>query len=182
MNKIEFKDVFDLDQSYIMKVLNWRNQDFVRLKMVNQDVISKENHLNYMKKIFGREDNKIFVGFINGEVFGIVTCKVEDVNIDYGYYLVNEELIGMGFGMLMEYFSINYVFDKFDINKIKIKVLDNNKKVISLHEKFGFEISGDLNIDERNFVIMTLSRDVWNEKKGKHKAVIYKVFNVNTSL
>ncbi|MCT4631829.1 MAG: GNAT family N-acetyltransferase [Firmicutes bacterium] len=182
MNKVEFKDVFDIDESYILRVLAWRNQEFVRSKMVSKDIISEKDHLNYMGKLVGRDDNKIFVGFINGEAFGIVTCKVEDTNIDYGYYLVKEELLGMGFGMLMEYFSIKYVFDNFFVDKIKIKVLDDNKKVISLHKKFGFKVSGNITFDERSFVTMTLEKDIWEEKKERHKKIINKVFNVNTSL
>ena len=49
-SELRFKNFINLTRKEAQLVLNWRNSDRIRFKMINQDIISLENHIRQLKK------------------------------------------------------------------------------------------------------------------------------------
>ncbi|NLM05917.1 MAG: GNAT family N-acetyltransferase [Tissierellia bacterium] len=149
------------DETEIENLRTWRNQDFVREVMTNKHIISKDEHADYMNMRKNDESYKIFLLEINNNVIAVVNIWLKEKGIyEYGYYLINKNDTGKGLGKVMEYYSIEKIFE-LGAEIIEAMVLDFNDKVIKLHERSGYKI---YKLVDRE-VIMRLDRDTWEVKK-----------------
>ena len=182
---INFKNVFDTPFSD--KLRTWRNQDFVRLKMVNQDVITEEQHIKYLEKIRKDEKSKIYIAFDNAVPFGVVifTINAEENYIEPAQYLINESFLGKGYGKIIKYAQNNYIFRIFPDGEMRTKILQHNTVTLGLNHKMGAQIRctekfKDENGLTREAYVLYLNASMWQEKrpmilseiKAKHNDII----------
>lgn len=127
------------------RVRGWRNLPEVSKYMYNDHLISIEEHDKWYKQISDNESCK----------YWIIECDAKDVgvanlyNIDrknsncfWAFYIADPNVRGKGVGGFVEYFVLNYVFEKLMFNKLNCEVLEFNKPVISMHKRFGFKEEG----------------------------------------
>ena len=157
-------------------LLEWRNKDHVREKMITKDLISFESHEQYLKYIYKTKNYNVYIGFKDGEPFAVVNVweKALPKVYEYGYYLVNEKDVESGLGVILEYYAIEKIFSTVKDAIIELRTYSYNKKVVSLHKRFGYSfvrMDGDL-------CIQKLEQQTWNHRKDNIEKLIKTVYGL----
>ncbi len=176
--KYFFKNLKQLNNKYDDDLLLWRNQDYVRKMMITKKLITKEEHNNYLNKVYNSTNYNIYIGFKNNNPFGVINIWEVDPKAsiyEYGYYLINEKDLNSGLGILMEYFAIEKIFQINNKSTIKLNTFIYNKKTINLHKRFGYKTLATGN----SLCIQTLNYKYWIESKIKIKKLIDDFLNID---
>lgn len=153
-------------------VLTWRNSEAVRSQFFYQDIITKEDHLNYI-------DNKIKTGkslqFIlkdkeTDEEFGCcyfsnIEGKIAEIGIFFGV----TNFKGKGYGKeTIKRFS-EYGFNDLGFERIDTRIKSGNMPSIMSHKRAGFIENDELydkyefNCNRDEIVFMSLYKDMENK-------------------
>ncbi len=136
----------------------WRNNETIRFWMFNDDIISAEDHNNFLKLLTQSEtkaywlvkEKEIPIGVIN---FTRISWKHRNAYL--GMY-VNPQMMHKGFGKKLLHIALNIAFNFLQLHSLKLEVIEDNKVAINLYKKFGFEEEGRL----REFVY---KQGVWKD-------------------
>lgn len=189
MNKImnnhtfTFKDV--LDTPYTKQLLTWRNQEFVRKNMMDDSIISMENHEKYLEKLRTTDEQRVFVAFFDDEPVAVMTFRFNENegNIESGSYVIHEEDLNKGFGVITGYARFEYIFDKLPNGKMRTIILEHNKKNINLQKNFGCVLEGTETLiksdgtEEKAFVY-TMTKRQWERQRDKIQQLISRIVPV----
>lgn len=126
-------------------MLSWRNMPNVRANMYTRHEISYEEHLQWWARIKENprfqykmyENNSTPLGIV-----GFVDIDKTNKNSSWAFYAAPGA--PKGTGSKMEFLALEYAFHELELHKLYCEVLDFNKPVFRLHEKFGFTIEGIL--------------------------------------
>lgn len=164
-------------------MLSWRNMPNVRANMYTRHEIDLEEHLKWWDRVKESpkfeykiyENNSTPLGIV-----GFVDIDKTNKNSSWAFYAAPNA--PKGTGSKMEFLALEYAFHELELKKLHCEVLDFNKPVIRLHEKFGFTIEGILRqhhfIDERfaDIYKLGLLREEWlnhrltiREKLSSHR-------------
>ena len=102
---VNFINILELGDAYINKLRSWRNQDFVRLRMFNQEIITEEEHAGFIEYLKNNREKNYCICFMGSKPFGVLYYEFfrKINNLEFGYYLVAQEFINSGLGIVMEY-------------------------------------------------------------------------------
>ncbi len=149
--KIKFKNFVNLSKKEAKLILKWRNSDRIRLKMINKDIISLENHFQWLESLKNRKDCKYYLFYVDNTPVGVIdlTHIEEKKSCHGGSYIGNTEYLG--WGIIMGYFLAEYYYKNNPEGKIYIEVLKTNKRVY----KFNKEVMKykDLNEDDEYYYL-----------------------------
>ncbi len=178
-----FKDV--LDTSYTEQLLTWRNQEFVRKNMMDDDIISMENHEKYLERLRATDEQRVFIAFFDNEPVAVMTFRFNEGNIESGSYIIHEEDLNKGFGVITGYARFEYIFDKLPNGKMQTIILEHNKKNINLQRNFGCVLEGTETIvksdgtEEKAFVY-TMTKEQWEKQRDKIQRLISRIVPVES--
>jgi len=133
------KNFIDLSLDEHKKILKWRNSEYVSKWMINKH-ISLDEHLNFVKSL--KNSNKLY--FLVDDI-GVIYFILKDDYAEIGLYK-NPDKNRVGKILMKK--IIDYGFNYLKLDKLILYVFENNKKAISLYEKFGFK-----KIDKRENII-----------------------------
>ncbi|SHJ67008.1 UDP-4-amino-4,6-dideoxy-N-acetyl-beta-L-altrosamine N-acetyltransferase [Paramaledivibacter caminithermalis] len=177
--KITFIDITKSDNDIKQQLRYWRNQEFIRKNMFNQDIISKEDHEKFLRKLEEDDSTKVFLTFYDNRPFGVLNYHLrEEDSLEFGYYLIDEKHISSGLGAVLEYVLLNHAFYNLKVKKVYCRTLTYNKKVINLHKKFGFIVQKTLkNIIKRDgksldACMQVIYPEIWEKQRTKIKKII----------
>lgn len=155
-------------------VLAWRNQDHIRKNMYTDHIIGADEHQTWTDRMIAdpRCDYYIFehqkrpIGLV-----GFYDILSEHRRADWAFYLGVTDA-PKGAGPTMEYFAIEQLFAKHDVDKLCCEIFTFNAGVIKLHERFGFTHEGLLKAHyqkdgPQDVARMALFKEVWDETKTK---------------
>lgn len=149
--KIEFNNITTLSKAELLQILDWRNSDCVRSNMINQEIISKEAHLDYCEKLKNEKTALIFRVSVNENPRGLISFKDldhEDKTGEFGIYVVDRSNgVGISIGRLALY----YYFECLKFSDLRIMVLPHNKRAIMYYEKIL--LFKDPYVKEKEFII-----------------------------
>ena len=143
------------DQKTIM-VLRWRNSDNIRKYMYNSSIISKDDHINYIKKLKLDNNNKYFLIEQNNTNIGVIYFTNINYTLkesEFGLYS-NPSLKGVG-DILIDTI-IDYGFNILHLNKLKAEVFSNNIRAINLYKKYSFNQIGNKIVNKQKVICMEL--------------------------
>ena len=119
-------------------VLVWRNSKNVKKWMYNQENITLEEHLNYIKTLSKREDRAYFLLKGKRGYLGVVdVTNITKESAEIGIY-ANPNT--QGFGKVLMRVILAYAFEQLQLQRVEAHVYEKNKKAIALYERFGFKI------------------------------------------
>ena len=133
------KNFIDLSLDEHKKILKWRNSEYVSKWMINKH-ISLDEHLNFVKSL--KNSNKLY--FLVDDI-GVIYFILKDDYAEIGLYK-NPDKNRVGKILMKK--IIDYGFNHLKLDKLILYVFEDNKKAISLYEKFGFQ-----QIDKRENII-----------------------------
>lgn len=138
-----FGNFHHIKDSELELMRGWRNAPAVRANMYTSHEISVDEHQAWWSRTRAREDQRYFMYEKDDQKIGIVSFSAIDFlsrNCSWAFYAAPEA--PRGSGSRMEFLAIDYVFNELKMHKMYCEVLDFNKSVIKLHQKFGFQVEG----------------------------------------
>jgi len=159
------------------EILRLRNHSSIRERMVDSGIISEENHFNFILSL--KEKNAGYwvlkkENIILGSISLVGYDKKENSFI--GGNFISPELIGTGFGVVINYFMHLLAFETVKCNKIKAFVKNSNLNALKINTFFGAAridakyIKADVSSDYTAIEFLSLG---WRrEVKGKAKKMI----------
>lgn len=144
-----------LPSSNIKHLLKMRNSEHVLSNMRNTQPITKEEHMEFLKKY----DLLQRIDFIlqhqdSGEYVGAMYISLSNHGFEIGKYIGNEKFLGKGLAFLMSNCFIDFIKENVkEIEKIIAVTKLNNYKNINLNFKLGFKI---IKLVEEDYWLMDL--------------------------
>jgi len=179
--KIKFSKLTSKD---LRKVMKWRMLQEVKRYMFSEPNLTYYKQKKWFKKIKNDKSKKYWIVKVNDRDIGLVSLT----NIDYknkkaerGYYIGETLQRGKGLGKQIEINLNDYVFIQMKFNKLFGYIFKFNKRMISIHNKFGSKIEGELkrhilkNNKYEDIIIMSVFKNDWiyiRKKYFKVKAII----------
>ncbi len=144
---LEFIPIAEVPVDVQRLVLSWRNSPDIRSKMLNQRIISWEEHLSWTKQQMIEFPNCIAkVAYEGQNPFGVISLNKidrEQKHSDWGMYIGNPAFRGKGLGTLLLEEIIRWGFQDLGLFKLYTSVLANNVRALSLYLKRGFQLEGN---------------------------------------
>jgi len=141
MERLKLVAILNINDELKEKVRQWRNKEEIRKFMTNQDIISKEEHLNWLKSLTSRKDHKAWVVFYEGEPIGLINFS----KINYhqksaftGIYIGENEYKGKSLGKCMRFQQMKIFFEEMKFKTLYVAVLSSNFVNLSFMKKFKF--------------------------------------------
>lgn len=166
LKKVSFKDIEILRKE--------RNSSFIRSKMLNQKIITKNDQLKWFKNIHKLKNDKYFCIYDKKTIVGF--CSIKEINkfnlnCTWGFY-VFQKFKGI-YGPIIEYKILEYIFEKLKMKKIYGYTLSSNHEILKIHKFFGFRKEGVLkkhilkNKKEHDLILTSLFLKDWKNIKRK---------------
>ncbi|QEE16026.1 UDP-4-amino-4,6-dideoxy-N-acetyl-beta-L-altrosamine N-acetyltransferase [Promethearchaeum syntrophicum] len=163
-----------LNEKYLEKVRNWRNNSEISQYMYTNHEITKEEHLNWYHNYVQKGKIHFWIVILNGIPIGAINISnIDKVNkrCFWAYYLADSSVRGKGLGKIIELNVYKYVFEEMKMNKLCCEVLKSNDIVVKIHQKYGSVIEGVFkqhifkNGHFQDIVCMAIIQSSWEEKK-----------------
>ena len=141
LNELKLRPITEAD---LDMVLRWRNSENVRRYMLNDHIITQEEHRKWYQRICKDPGCEWLIAEFRGDPIGVVSItdiKTQDGTCTWGMY-IGENVRNSGIGVLMEIHAIDRMVNHHKIRKIWGEVLGSNQRVILMHKRFGFEEEG----------------------------------------
>ena len=159
----------------LQKILYWRNNKKIRNQMLNNKLIKQKEHKIWYNNLSKNKTSEAFIFLFNNiDVgYGIIN-NIDKINktCTWGMYL-NPNYLNSGLGVLLEAYVIERIFKYHKIRKIWGEALSDNKNILNIHKKFGFNIGGILRrqIKKKNkyldIVRISMFASEWQKNKKK---------------
>ena len=152
------------------RIVNWRNQDFVRKNFIYQDLFTKEGHLSWIRK---QVEPGYVVQFIiclrDGREIGSVYFRDIDRDAgtaEYGIFIGEEDMLGCGYGTAAAKEALDFAFRKLYMRKIFLRFLSDNVGARKSYEHAGFRMADREETvmtlqGERKVRFMEIDREMW---------------------
>lgn len=129
-------------------IVRWRNAPFVVKNFIYRIPLTIQDHENWI-------ESKVKTGLVKqfvicdaqtGQGFGSIYFR--DINeelhtCEFGIFIGEEDRLGKGLGYEAQKLSMDYVFEKMNMNEVSLRVLATNKAAIHNYEKCGFRLIDD---------------------------------------
>lgn len=157
-----------LDEDTICDIRNWRNQDFVRQNMFCQDIITEEEHNQWIQKVKMNDNKNLFVFYLDDVPFGVVIYTYDTVNewVEAGFYLIAEEYQEMGYGVIMSFFTSEIAYNVLEYGKGYGEIRGHNKRAARINRFLRREIKEEqvsLNSEACDVNTVIGTRQSWND-------------------
>ena len=106
--KIFFKDYKNLDKEELILILNLRNQKNIRENMIDDKIISLENHLNWIKTLKNNTYKRYFSISLENEIIGSLSYINENQQISWGVFF--KENINPFITSSSSFIFLDYIF------------------------------------------------------------------------
>lgn len=180
VNILEKAQLKDITLEDLRMVLEWRNQEFIREMMFDNDIITIEQHTKWFNHLQDDRSAITKVFYYDGIPYGVLNITNIDLlnrTCEWGFYIGNQTA-PKGMGTILGYSALHYIFYDLEIQGLSAKVLDYNSKSIHFHKKLGFLYEGILSEalikkgESVNIHLFSYSKSRWNEKSIALRASI----------
>lgn len=133
-----------LEERHLPLMLEWRNSDRVRKNMLNDKIITFDEHQNWFKRMSQTGTNYYFIFSINEKPTGVVCFyDIDHPNMisNWGAY-IGDANAPKGSGTAMGYLGLSYAFETLKIRKISSERLATNTISTKYTNKFGAKEEG----------------------------------------
>ncbi|MHA1744153.1 MAG: UDP-4-amino-4,6-dideoxy-N-acetyl-beta-L-altrosamine N-acetyltransferase [Candidatus Heimdallarchaeota archaeon] len=165
----------NMNEKEARMVLRWRNNPRIRKWMYNSHKISWDEHLEFIKSLKRQNYKFYFLVKWEKEYLGVVYLTRVDwknKNAYLGIYVAPEKV---GMGKLLGKALLKLVFEFLHLHTLKLEVIKNNFKAITLYKKLGFKKEGELrefvirNGRWKNVIVMGMTENEYGGRSCKKK-------------
>lgn len=136
MAELMFKNLIRITDEEKRLVLEWRNSERIRTKMVNKNIISWEDHKHFIEQLKSRKDCIYYLIYIDKTPIGVSSFTDIDLiskSCSGGTYIGDTNYLGYGIPIL--YYCYVYLFENMNFNEHVFNVLKVNKRVYKMHKE-----------------------------------------------
>lgn len=168
MKKLSFVNILKLNADIQEKVRLWRNKEDIKKYMINQHIITKEEHFKWLENLKSKNDCKFWVVFIDEIPIGSISLQNIDykkLTLEWGSYIGEDDYRGYGIGAIIAYIILEYSFNILKFRTLKGITLEKNTPVIRMHKKFGFKIKkGKSTFKKSKYkeILLMIKKTEWN--------------------
>lgn len=139
-NNIYFKNILESSLEEQMEIREWRNLSEVRRYMYNTQIISINEHFNWLVSLKNNSNTKVYYSIMNNKKIGINILKKRGEFIyEWGLYLNDKVDKGKGIGKIVGEKFLNFIFQNLKINILEYEVLEENIPSLKLALKLGLK-------------------------------------------
>lgn len=161
-DKIILKNFINLTLDEKKTVLEWRNHNNVKKMMFTNDEISFDNHLTFIDSLKKSSSKLYFLVEYKSKQIGVVDFyDIKEQTCYWGFYL-NPDFLSSSFGVLLEYYVLEYAFNVLCIETLYCESLKENNTALRLHAEFGFS---NKNIDDST-ILSKINKQEWSNVKS----------------
>ena len=152
------------------RIVNWRNQDFVRKNFIYQDLFTREGHLSWIRtKVEPGHVVQFIICLSDGREIGSVYFRDIDRaegTAEYVVFIGEKDTLGCGYGTAAAKEALDYAFTKLNLRKVFLRFLSDNIGARKSYERTGFRMT-DLEETvmtpqgEREVRFMEIDRGMW---------------------
>ncbi len=157
--KLIFKDYVNLNEKELVDILNLRNQKNIRENMANDELISLENHLNWVKTLEKNENKRYFAIDSENEIVGSLSFVKDKKDVNWGVFFKNE--INPFVSSASTFVFLDFLFLNV-CEELYSYVKKENLKAASFNKSFGFKVYKE---DEEYFYL-NLQKLSWEKHKN----------------
>jgi len=165
MKNIKFLNILDASDELQKKVREWRNKETVRHAMLNQNFITEEDHVQWLKNLKTDESRKFWIVFFDDVPIGSIYLQnihYEELSSEWGFYIGEDEFRNRGLGKQILKKMMKIFFDEMGFKLLITKVLSNNDIALGIYKKFHFRETRRLPYDgKREVIVMEFSDKDW---------------------
>lgn len=165
LNPIEEKD--------LALVFKWRNTKNIREYMLQDQLITWQEHCGWFENLQSRNDRAFFLFYIQKCPVGVISFTDIDAgrrDCSWGFY-IGDSAAPKGAGSLMAFYGIEYMFSIYSLHKINSQVIDFNEVSLRFHQSLKFECTGSLHekLYRKNkycdLILFSLLKNEWDNAK-----------------
>ncbi len=172
---VDLINFVNLDEKDLKMILEWRNDIRVRKWMFDNEIISLNDHLNFIESLKNKSDRAQFL--IKKKEKKLGTVNIYNINLKnkrcVGGYYCNPSLINTGVGILLAYLVLVLSFDVLKLHISRGTIIEGNQNSLKLNKLFGYKTEGvyydymyDSNENKfKNVVIVSAFDKDWPAKK-----------------
>lgn len=128
--EVSIINFLNLSKEEYEKILEYRNQKFIRKSSKNQNIITKEEHENYHKLLEKKDKFFAFLIRVDDVDYGVISLKKIDEKTYYiGEYLVDELYKFEGGGVMLR-FCMLYLFNIMGVKYTSYDIKTTNTRGI----------------------------------------------------
>lgn len=161
-----------LDETDTENIVIWRNKKEIIDNLFSIGGITKEGHLKWYEKYLNSKERLEFViikNEDNNKIGTIGLSNIDNINqkAEYGIILGELDEWGKGYAKEASECIIEYGFNQLDLQKIYLKVFNDNLTAINLYKKLGFLEEGILRRDVlkegefKDVMMMSILKGEW---------------------
>ncbi|WP_019894297.1 UDP-4-amino-4,6-dideoxy-N-acetyl-beta-L-altrosamine N-acetyltransferase [Hydrogenovibrio halophilus] len=164
--QVVLKNYTHLSHEALLAVLKMRNHPDVRKKMFDHDPITESEHFHFINRLSKRTDTEHFLVLYQDKILGAINVTDADEQAQSAYVgmFSNLESTHPMAAFILENALIYYGFDQRQFTALIAEVLEENKNVIALHQRFGFRPAPT----DTNGVVRLVLSNVIEKNKGSH--------------
>lgn len=125
-------------------LLEWRNDDEIRMSMLTQDVIVPDEHRAWFEKAAKSADRRLLIFERQGKPSGFVNFKIDNVNQTASWGFYKAPAAARGTGRLLGRAALDYAFGQLCLRKVWAEVLPSNEASNKMHAALGFRQEGTI--------------------------------------
>lgn len=164
MDDIKFKDILEADENLKEKIRQWRNKEDIRKFMINQEIISEDEHKKWLEKLKEDDRIKFWIVYFKELPIGIVNLQnIDHKNLtsEWGFHIGEQSYRGIGLSKKILYKLLQIFFNEMKFNILYTKVLSCNKTAINLYKKYRFREKGDITEENKPIKLMVFTKGDW---------------------
>jgi UDP-4-amino-4,6-dideoxy-N-acetyl-beta-L-altrosamine N-acetyltransferase len=169
MTRIEFTDILSVDDALKDKLRQWRNKEKIRKSMLTQHIISKEEHFSWIESLKQKNNQKVWVVFIDNVPIGSVylqNINHSQLNSEWGYYIGEKDYRGKGLGKRILYKLLLEYFESMKFETLITIVLSRNITALKIYEKCYFrKTEASVTSDNEESIRLEFTKNDWLKHK-----------------
>lgn len=123
-------------------ILEWRNDERIRLKALSKDIIAMKDHMRWFVEILTSKREFLFIAEINNNPIGVLRFDMLSDDVAEVNFYLNPEKIGQGLGKKVLSDGVLLAKENFPkLSKIIAKIIPDNSVSIKVFEAVGFQKS-----------------------------------------
>ena len=125
------------------QVIAWRNAPHVMQQFIYRTPLTRETHLEWIKTKVETGTVQQFIICIRENDRGIGSFYLRDINrekrtAELGIFIGEQDVLGKGYGTEAVRLGVLYGFQSLELERIILRVFQDNEKAIHNYEKNGF--------------------------------------------
>lgn len=168
-SELQLKPITENDTELIVK---WRNNINVKKNFIFQETFTREIHLKWLKtNVFAGKTAQFIINY-NGISIGSTFLRdIDFINnkAEFGIFIGEDNYRGKGLGTQATLQILKHGFENLKLNKIFLRVLNDNIAAVNSYIKAGFQKEGlfreDVFINNKYYdvLFMSILKNEWSK-------------------